>query len=143
MPQVRKSVLVPYSARRMFDLVADVPSYPQFMPWCGGARMQAETDGRLRASIDIHYRGVRSGFTTLNRHSVPHGIEMEFADGPFSAFAGQWRFAGLADDACKVEFALDYEFASNLLGRLIAPVFDVIATSFIDAFSVRAEHIYG
>ena len=147
MPQVRKSILVPYSARRMFDLVADVPSYPNFMPWCGGARMQAETDGRIRATIDIHFRGVRSGFTTLNRHSGPDAIDMEFADGPFSSFSGRWRFAGLTGfaqgEACKVEFALDYEFSSNLLGRLIAPVFDVIATSFIDAFSARAEKIYG
>lgn len=143
MPQIRKSVLVPYSASRMFELVADVPSYPQFMPWCGGARLLDEPDGRVRATIDINYRGIRSGFTTLNRHRETELIEMEFADGPFSSLAGRWQFAALDEAACKVEFALDYEFAGSILGRMIAPVFDVIAASFIDAFSSRAENIYG
>jgi ribosome-associated toxin RatA of RatAB toxin-antitoxin module len=127
----------------MFELVADVPSYPQFMPWCGGARLLDEPDGRVRATIDINYRGIRSGFTTLNRHRETELIEMEFADGPFSSLAGRWQFAALDEAACKVEFALDYEFAGSILGRMIAPVFDVIAASFIDAFSSRAENIYG
>ena len=143
MPHIRKSVLVPYSAGRMFELVADVPAYPEFMPWCGGARVLAQPDGRFRATIDIDYRGIRSGFTTLNRHRTAQEIEMEFADGPFSALAGRWQFAPLTSEACKVEFALDYEFAGSVIGRLVAPVFDVIAASFIDAFSSRAESIYG
>lgn len=127
----------------MFDLVADVPAYPEFMPWCGGARAQTQEDGRVRASIDINYRGVRSGFTTLNRHQTARQIDMEFAEGPFSQLAGTWNFAALGEEACKVEFALDYEFAGGLLGRLVAPVFDMIASSFVDAFSARAEAIYG
>lgn len=143
MPQIRKSVLVPFSASRMFDLVADVSAYPQFMPWCGGARSQPEEDGRFRASIDIAYRGVRSGFSTLNRHVFPEAIEMEFAEGPFASLSGRWRFGALAPEACKVEFSLDYAFASGVLGRVIAPVFDHIAGSFVDAFSRRAEALYG
>jgi ribosome-associated toxin RatA of RatAB toxin-antitoxin module len=127
----------------MFDLVADVPSYPQFMPWCGGASVEPTADGRVRASIEIDYRGVRSGFTTFNWHQAPGRIEMEFADGPFAALGGLWRFTALKADACKVEFELDYEFAGGLLGRLIAPVFDYIANSFIDAFARRAEALYG
>ena len=142
-PQIRKSVLVPYSAQRMFDLVADVPAYPSFMPWCSGACSKLEKDGRVRASIDIDYRGVRAGFTTLNRYRTPEKIEMAFADGPFEALAGVWHFSALKTDACKVEFALDYEFAGGLLGRLIAPVFEFIANSFIDAFARRAEVLYG
>jgi ribosome-associated toxin RatA of RatAB toxin-antitoxin module len=142
-PQIRKSVLVPYSVRRMFDLVADVPAYPQFMPWCGGAHAEPASDGRVRACIEIDFRGVRSGFTTLNRHFVEERIEMEFAEGPFSELGGLWRFTALKADACKVEFELDYEFASSVLGRLIAPVFDLIANTFIDAFARRAEALYG
>ena len=142
-PQIRKSVLVPYSVRRMFDLVADVPAYPQFMPWCGSASVEPAGDGRVRACIEIDYRGVRSGFATLNRHFVEDRIEMEFADGPFSALGGFWRFTALKADACKVEFELDYEFANGVLGRLIAPVFNFIANAFIDAFARRAEVLYG
>ncbi len=142
-PQIRKSVLVPYSAARMFGLVATVQHYPQFMPWCGGARQAAEADGRMRATIDIDYRGVRSSFTTLNTVSEPHAITLQFADGPFADLNGRWRFTALDHEACKVEFDLDYEFASSMLGRLVAPVFDVIANSFIDAFARRAEVLYG
>lgn len=143
MPSIRKSVLVPHSARRMFDLVADVPSYPQFMPWCGGARAEPATDGQVRASIEIDFRGVRAGFSTLNRHHAPERIEMAFADGPFEALGGLWRFTPLKADACKVEFELDYKFAGGVLGRLIAPVFDYLANTFIDAFARRAELLYG
>ena len=142
-PQIRKSVLVPYSAARMFGLVAMVQHYPQFMPWCGGARQAAEADGRMRATIDIDYRGVRSSFTTLNTISEPNAIALTFADGPFADLTGAWRFTALDQEACKVEFDLDYEFASSMLGRLVAPVFDVIANSFIDAFARRAEVLYG
>ena len=127
----------------MFDLVADVPAYPQFMPWCGGARAEPAEDGQVRASIEIDFRGVRSGFTTLNRYYAPERIEMAFADGPFIALGGLWRFTPLNADACKVEFELDYEFAGGILGRLIAPVFDYVANTFVDTFAQRAEVLYG
>lgn len=126
----------------MFDLVADVPAYPQFMPWCGGASVQTLDGGMVRARIDIHFGTVQSAFTTLNRHLLHQRIDMEFVDGPFSALTGCWDFSALAADACKVEFVLNYEFASGLMGRVIAPVFDVIAGSFVDAFSARAEALY-
>ena len=143
MPHIRKSVLLPYSAERMFALVARVPDYPQFMPWCGGASESVEADGRVRATIEIDYRGVRSSFTTLNRVTAPDSIEIQFADGPFADLGGGWRFSALDGDACKVEFRLDYEFASSVLGKLVAPVFDSIAGSFVDAFTRRAETLYG
>ena len=143
MPQINKSVLVPYSALRMFTLVAAVGDYPQFMPWCGGAREATLPDGSIRATIDIDFHGVRSSFSTLNRHREPDAIAMQFADGPFSALSGQWKFISLEPEACKVEFDLRYEFAGTVLGRLVAPVFDGIANSFIDAFARRAEALYG
>ncbi|MBL8386333.1 MAG: type II toxin-antitoxin system RatA family toxin [Burkholderiales bacterium] len=143
MPQIRKSVLVPYSAERMFALVARVPEYPRFMPWCGGARESVEADGRVRATVDIDFRGVRSSFTTMNSHEAPARIAMRLAEGPFADLAGEWRFTPLDESACKVEFRLDYEFASSVLGRVVAPVFDSIANSFIDAFARRAEDLYG
>ena len=126
----------------MFALVAAVPDYPQFMPWCGGAVAVTEPDGRVRATVVIDYRGVRSSFTTINREVEAELIAMHFADGPFADLSGEWRFTALGDDACKVEFRLDYEFASSVLGRLVAPVFDSIANSFVDAFARRAEALY-
>lgn len=143
MPLIRKSVLVPYSVERMFALVADVTAYPQFMPWCGGARSTLEPDGRTRATLDIDYRGVRSSFTTLNVIRPPESLVMHLVDGPFTRLEGEWRLAPLGEEAAKVEFQLEYQFASNVLGKLVAPVFDGIARSFIDAFTRRAESLYG
>ena len=140
---IRKSVLVAHSATRMFDLVADVSAYPHFMPWCGGASAHTQNDGAVRARIDIRFGGVKSAFTTLNRHRIDRRIDMEFVDGPFTVLTGHWDFYALTAEACKVEFALDYEFAGGLIGRVIAPVFDVIAASFVDTFSARAEALYG
>lgn len=143
MPQIRKSALLPYSAQRMFELVARVSDYPQFMPWCGGAREAQAPDGRVRATVDINYHGVKSSFTTLNRNEPYDSIALQFVEGPFSSLEGLWRFTALAEDACKVEFSLDYEFAGGIFGKLVAPVFEFIAKSFIDAFSKRAEALYG
>lgn len=143
MPQIRKSVLLPYSAERMFVLVARVPDYPQFMPWCGGASETVTGDGLVHATLEIDYHGVKSSFTTVNRNSPPDSIALQFVDGPFAALDGLWRFVPLADDACKVEFDLNYEFAGGVLAKLVAPVFDGIANTFIDAFVRRAEVLYG
>jgi ribosome-associated toxin RatA of RatAB toxin-antitoxin module len=141
--QIRKSVLLPYSTERMFALVARVPDYPQFMPWCGGAREDLTADGLVRATLQIDYHGVKSSFTTLNRNSPPDSIALQFAEGPFAVLDGLWSFTALASDACKVQFELNYEFAGGVLGKLVAPVFDVVANSFIDAFARRAEALYG
>jgi ribosome-associated toxin RatA of RatAB toxin-antitoxin module len=143
MPHVQRSVYVHYSAEQMFDLVEDVESYPQFLPWCAGSRVVADHEGGVDASIDIEYRGIRSRLTTRNQHRYPEQIRLELIDGPFRSLAGRWDFLALRVGACKVQLALDYEFASGLLGRAVAPVFDAIANSMIDSFVQRAEQLYG
>lgn len=143
MPHVQRSVYVHYSAEQMFDLVEDVESYPQFLPWCAGSRIVADHQGGVDASIDIAYRGIRSRFTTRNQHRYPEQIRLELIDGPFRSLIGHWDFLALRPGACKVQLALDYEFASGLLGRAVAPVFDAIANSMIDSFAQRAEQLYG
>jgi ribosome-associated toxin RatA of RatAB toxin-antitoxin module len=139
--RIRKSVLVPHPAERMYRLVERVEDYPQFLPWCGGSSVQRHEDGSATATVNIDFRGVRQSFTTFNRHEAPVSIEMDLRSGPFSHLHGQWRFSPLRDDACKVEFELEYRFAGGLLGRLLEPVFDSIARSFVDAFVQRAERL--
>lgn len=142
MPQVKKTVLLPYSDRQMFDLVHDIDAYPEFLPWCGGADVRPLADDRLEATLVIAFRGLRQSFTTRNRYVAPTRISMELVDGPFASLTGQWLFRALRADACKVEFELDYVFA-GVLGRALAPVFDQIAGSMVDAFVQRAESIHG
>jgi len=127
----------------MFDLVAAVDEYPQFMPWCGGAKVLSRTEQSMRASITISFAGMRQTFTTQNTHAYPSTIHLSLVDGPFSALEGHWEFQPLAEDACKVLFTLEYAFASRGLEVLVGPVFNRIATSFIDAFTQRAEQLYG
>lgn len=143
MHKVQRSVLVPFSAARMFDLVAAVDKYPEFMPWCGGTQILSRTDEEMRASITISFAGLRQTFTTHNRHDYPNTIHLTLVDGPFSSLDGHWEFQPLAADACKVLFTMEYAFSSRALEMLVGPVFNRIATTFIDAFTQRAEQLYG
>ncbi len=143
MHAIRKSVLLPYSARQMFELVERVEDYPRFLPWCRGTEVSREDEAGVVATILIDYRGIRQRFTTLNVNRPHEAISMRLRDGPFSRLEGEWRFLALREDACKVEFTLDYAFARGLLGRALAPVFDQIARSFVDAFVRRAGQIHG
>jgi len=127
----------------MFDLVADVQKYPAFMPWCGGASVSEQSDSGMIASVTIALGGIKQTFTTRNTHDYPSQIHLQLVDGPFSELTGVWSFVKLNDEACKVVFKLEYEFSSKALGALVGPIFNRIASSFIDSFTKRAEEIYG
>jgi ribosome-associated toxin RatA of RatAB toxin-antitoxin module len=127
----------------MFDLVADVEKYPEFMPWCGGATVLERDEEGMKASVVISFAGVRQTFTTRNRHEPPELITLELVDGPFSTLTGRWEFVELAPDACKVLFTMRYAFSSRALEAVVGPVFNRIATSFIDSFTRRAQVCYG
>ena len=143
MAVVHKSVILGYSAAQMFSLVDKVEDYPQFLPWCGGVEIKERSDERLVAAIHIHYHGVKQSFTTENTNTPPLAMQMKLVEGPFRQLDGQWHFRPLREDACKVEFELQYEFSSKLLEKLIGPVFSMIANSFVESFCKRAEVIYG
>ncbi len=142
MHRIERSVLVPYSAERMFRLVEQVDDYPEFLPWCPASSARRLPDGSIEATIEIAYKGVRSRFTTRNVSYHPSEIRMALVDGPFRRLTGQWHFLELPQQACKVSLHLQYQFAMGLVGRLIAPAFDSIAGSLIDAFARRAEALY-
>ena len=143
MATVSKSVLVPYSARRMFDLVERVEDYPRFLPWCSGSSVSERSVSGMTATVDIDFKGLRQSFTTVNAHAPGERIDMHLKEGPFSRLQGTWRFIALREDACKVVFELDYAFAGGLVSRLLSPVFDQIAGSMVDAFVRRAEQFPG
>ena len=143
MQRVNKSVLVPYSAAQMFALVDGIEDYPHFLPWCGGTQVLANGSAGKTARIDIDYHGVKAHFTTENLNRPPESIVVMLKDGPFRHLSGEWRFRALKADAAKVELQLAYEFATPVLGRVVGPVFNHIASTFIDAFVHRAEAVYG
>jgi ribosome-associated toxin RatA of RatAB toxin-antitoxin module len=139
MPHVIKSVLVPFSAEAMFDLVDDVAAYPQFLPWCSHVTLHARDAAETRATIGIRYLGVEQSFTTQNAKARPEHMTMRLVDGPFSALNGAWRFTPLSEDACKIEFSLDYTFSNRVVEQVIGPVMSMIAETFVDRFVARAE----
>jgi len=143
MAVVHKSVLLAYSAEQMFALVDKIEDYPKFLPWCGGAEVKTRDGERVVATLTINYHGVRQSFTTENRNTPPTAIHMSLIDGPFKQLAGTWSFRPLRADACKIEFDLQYEFSGKMLERIIGPVFNMIANSFVDSFCRRAETVYG
>lgn len=142
MADVHKTVLVAHSAGQMFRLVDEVECYPEFLPWCGGVEIRSRTEATTSATLHIDYHGIRQNFTTENAKTFPTVMDIKLVNGPFRHLEGAWRFIPLAEDACKIDFRLHYEFASPLLEKIIAPVFSHIANTFVDAFVERAERIY-
>ncbi len=143
MADVNKTVLIGQSADRMYSLVTDVARYPEFLPWCGGVDIYEQTETVLDAKIKIQFKGIEQFFHTRNTNQRPNSIDMQFVDGPFKKFTGQWRFIPLREDACKIEFHLHWEFKSAILDKIIGPVFSYIASTFVDCFVKRAEQLYG
>ncbi len=127
----------------MYALVADVLSYPQFLPWCRSSSLSEENDHQVRATIELAYGTLHRSFSTRNRMEPDRRIEIRLVDGPFERMEGAWRFDPLGDQGCKVSLALEYDFSNWLLTTLIGPVFNPIANSMVDAFSARAVAIYG
>ena len=146
MKTVRKSVLNWYRPQEMFELVTDVPSYPQFLPWCDHARVLEQDGSSMLAEVGIALSGVRQSFVTRNLHEPGRRVQMQLVKGPFSRLDGDWHFHSVGDGsqrAARVELHLNYGFDSATLSRLVGPVFDRIAASMVDAFVKRAQQVYG
>jgi ribosome-associated toxin RatA of RatAB toxin-antitoxin module len=148
MKHVRKSVLLWYSPREMYDLVTDVQAYPQFLPWCSRAEVVEPHDDGVTARLSLAYMGVQHAFTTRNVHRAGQSVAVQLVDGPFSRLEGNWIFhplgrPGSDQAACKIEFDLAYAFSSVALEAVVSPVFDRVANTLVDSFVRRAEAVYG
>jgi ribosome-associated toxin RatA of RatAB toxin-antitoxin module len=142
MNRVEKTVLVNHSAAQMFALVDAVEDYPKFLPWCGGVDLLERTETSTSATLHINYHGLKQNFSTQNNKLFPHSMDIKLKDGPFKHLDGDWHFVELRPDACKIIFRLHYEFANSILEKLISPVFNHIAATFVDGFVARADKIY-
>jgi ribosome-associated toxin RatA of RatAB toxin-antitoxin module len=146
MKHVKKSVLLWYSAREMYELVTGVEAYPHFLPWCEKAEVLDRTDDAMTVRLHLHYAGLKHAFTTRNAHMPDRSVVMALVEGPFSLLDGTWLFHGIgegAPPACRIEFDLRYAFNSRPLEAVLSPVFDRVANTFVDSFVKRAEQVYG
>ena len=143
MKRVARSAIVPHSAAQLYSLVEDIESYPRFLPWCVAAEVKSRKPGATLATLTVGVRGVNQSFTTQNRNRPPEAIDLDLVEGPFRRFAAAWRFQPLGPEACRVEFTMEFEFASRALAALLQPLFAKMADSMVDAFTRRADEIHG
>lgn len=141
MATVEKTVLVEFSAVRMYALVERIEDYPRFLPWCGGTEVKQRLPGKTIATIHIDYHGIKQSFTTENTNESPRRIQVQLVNGPFRQLDGIWTFSPLGENGCKIEFRLRYEFSNRFLEKIVGPVFHHIANTFVEAFVKRAEAV--
>ena len=145
---VKKSVLLWYTPREMYDLVTGIEQYPEFLPWCSQAEVVDRHEGGVTARMGLHYMGIRHAFTTRNENVDAQSVVVRLVDGPFSLLDGTWLFHPLGRpgsdvQACKIEFEMRYAFRSAALDAVVSPVFDRVANTFVDSFVKRAEQVHG
>jgi coenzyme Q-binding protein COQ10 len=142
MPTHAEQQTVAYRPDQLFDLVADVGRYPEFLPWCVGARVRTRTDTELVADLTIGFGPFRESFTSRVQLNRPTEIQVRYEDGPFRYLNNNWRFS--ADPrGCKVAFFVEFEFRSRLLQAAIGVVFNEAVRRMVNAFLRRARTIYG
>lgn len=143
MSVVQRSCIVPYSAQEMFELVNDVPRYPEFLPWCDGGEQEIIGLNETLAEIRIAFKGVKTSFKTRNSLVPGERLEMTLDEGPFKELTGLWVFKSLDPTACRVSLDVQFVFSNRVLEAAIGPVFRQICDGLIDSFTNRAVQVYG
>lgn len=143
MKKIARSAIVEHSAAELYALVEDIEAYPRFLPWCVGTQVHERTAAGTKATLTVGLRGLRQSFTTQNINRLGEAIDMRLVEGPFRHFSAVWGFSPLSPEACRIQFALEYDFSSAALARLLEPLFDRIADTMVDAFTRRADQVYG
>jgi ribosome-associated toxin RatA of RatAB toxin-antitoxin module len=142
MTRVEKSALVKFSAQQMFDLVNDIESYPQFLPWCSGSRIIKRDNNLVEAELSISKGGFQKNFSTRNQLEFGHKMTVELLDGPFSHLTGEWNFLLLREDASKITLDLDFEMSGVLANLAFGAVFNQICNTMVSSFTQRAKEVY-
>jgi ribosome-associated toxin RatA of RatAB toxin-antitoxin module len=137
--EIRRSVLVPYAAEGMFDLIEQAELYPSFLPWCTSAEILERSDDWVAARLEFSYLSLRFTMRTRNPKRRPEWLQVRMVDGPFKQFHGDWRLVPLADQGCRVGFDLSYHFSEGVVDQVAKAALGRIFGSVVDAFVKRAE----
>ena len=143
MPVHTERRVLPYSAEQMFDLVAAVDRYPEFIPWCRDCRIVRREGDVLYADMTVGFKTVRQSFGSRVETARPHRIDVAPTSGPFRRMANRWRFTDLPDGRCRIDFRVDFEFRSRMLRALIGVLFHDAVRRMVGAFEGRARALYG
>ena len=143
MPQIHRFALVTHSPRQMFDLVCDVASYPEFLPWVRTAEVHEQDDQRQLATLEVRIAGMVQRFTTENSLVQPESLNMRLHRGPFDQLSGVWRFLALSDLGTRVSLDLEFSMPGSVLMLPFRRGFGRMADNMVDDFCRRADQVYG
>jgi coenzyme Q-binding protein COQ10 len=143
MPQHRESRVLPYTPEQMFDLVADVERYPEFLPWCVACRIKTRSSPtEFNADLAVGFKMVREQFSSRITLKPKTHITVEYVKGPFQHLTNTWEFLP-EGEGTRIEFFLEFEFRSRMLQAIIGVLFEEAVRRMVAAFEARARHIYG
>jgi len=135
--------ILPYPPRQIFDLVAEVERYPEFLPWCIGARITGRDNNIVYADLIIGWKILRERFSSKVMLSRPTSIQFDYTNGPLRYLHGEWRFTPHVGGGTLVEFKVDFEFKSRALALVMSGVFSELVHRMVGAFEARAAALYG
>ena len=142
MPTHAEERVLRYTPEQLFDLVSDIERYPEFLPWCVGARIKKRQPDLIVADLVIGFRMIRERFTSRVVLDRPWRIDVAYTEGPFRYLNNHWTFAPVTE-GCRVGFFVDFEFKSRLLQKLIEVLFHEAVRRMVGAFEKRAHDLYG
>ncbi|NCP17971.1 MAG: type II toxin-antitoxin system RatA family toxin [Erythrobacter sp.] len=142
MPGIHQTRTLPYTPEQMFDLVADVKHYPDFLPWVIATRIQSDSETEMVADMVVGFKAIREKFTSRVIKTRPESINVHYVDGPLSDLKNDWTFKPVAD-GCEIEFCVDFTFKSRIFETLAGAYFDRAFRRMMTAFEERADELYG
>lgn len=142
MHNVSHAITSPYSAKQLYDLVNDVPTYPEFIPHCVNSGILQQHNNSMQAFIEVEKMGMRKRITTQNTLTESSGILMELINGPVSQLTGKWSFVDLDEGGCRIEFNLKFKFSNKIVEKLFCHVLEMLVVDMVNAFKRRANNVY-
>ena len=142
MPKHSETRSLPFSAAQMFDLVADVGRYGEFLPWVAGVRVKSNSEAEMVADLLVGFKAIKEKFTSRVQKDRPRLIRVDYLDGPMKYLHNEWQFRDAANGGCEVDFMVDFQFKSRVFEAIAGQVFDRALTKMTDAFVTRAEALY-
>lgn len=143
MPGIHEVRRLPYSAEQMYDLVADVAHYGEFLPWVVATRVRSDSETEMIADMLVGFNALREKFTSRVLKQRPERIEVIYIDGPMRDLDNVWQFRPAEDGGCEVEFMVNFTFRNAMFERLAGQYFDRAFRKMVGAFETRAEALYG
>ncbi|MDP5278484.1 type II toxin-antitoxin system RatA family toxin [Sphingomonas sp. DG1-23] len=143
MPKHSETRALPYSPEQMFDLVADVGRYGEFLPWVSAVRVRSNSDTQMVADLIVGFKGLRESFTSRVEKQRPGHIRVDYLEGPLKHLNNDWKFRSDGKGGCLVDFCVDFAFKNRVFEMLAGQVFDRALRKMINAFEERAARLYG